>query len=196
MSLSRRIANLFSRSKVEREIDAELRSHIEMRIEDNIAGGMSPERARRDALLRFGNPALMKERVAGADTALNLDSVWADVRYAFRQMRRSPGFVTTSVLILALGIGASTAIFSAVNPILFEPLPYPHANRITMIWEMQSDGSPSAVTFGTFHGPNVVILSDRLWRRCTARGKAAGCQRSNSKHSRDRGERDDPNLAS
>lgn len=123
MSLSRRIANLFSRSKVEREIDAELRSHIEMRIEDNIAGGMSPERARRDALLRFGNPALMKERVAGADTALNLDSVWADVRYAFRQMRRSPGFVTTSVLILALGIGASTAIFSAVNPILFEPLP-------------------------------------------------------------------------
>ena len=90
MSLSRRIANLFSRSKVEREIDAELRSHIEMRIEDNIAGGMSPERARRDALLRFGNPALMKERVAGADTALNLDSVWADVRYAFRQMRRYP----------------------------------------------------------------------------------------------------------
>src|SRR5437899_8686864 len=110
MPLSRRIANLFSRSKVELEIDAELRSHIEMRIEDNIAGGVSPEDAHRDVLLRFGNPAVMKERVAASDTALGLDSIWADIRYAFRQMRRSPGFATTSILILALGIGASTAI--------------------------------------------------------------------------------------
>jgi hypothetical protein len=83
-----------------------------------------------------------------------------------------------------------------VNPILFEPLPCPHANRITMIWEMRSDGSPSAVTFGTFHGANVVILIDGLWRRCPAHKKADGRQRSNSTHSRDRGERDDPNLAS
>src|SRR6201999_2113888 len=72
--------------------------------------------------------------------------------YALRQMRRSPGFVVTSILILALGIGASTAIFSAVNPILFEPLPYPHASRLMMIWEMHGDGAPQPVTFGTFHG--------------------------------------------
>lgn len=152
MSLPRRIANLFSRSRVEREIDDELHSHIEMRIEDNQAAGMSPKEARRDALLRFGNPMVMKERVAGADAALELDSIWADIRFALRQLSRSPGFAWTSILILALGIGACTAIFSAVKPILLDSLPYPHAKQIMMIWEMREAGGPMAVTFGTFHG--------------------------------------------
>ena len=152
MSLSRRIANLFSRSRVEREIDDELHAHIEMRMEDNLAAGMSPEDARRDALLRFGNPAVMKERAAGADAALGLDSIWADVRFALRQLGRSPGFAWTSILILALGIGACTAIFSAVKPILIDPLPYPRAKKIMMIWETRGAGGPMDVTFGTFHG--------------------------------------------
>jgi putative ABC transport system permease protein len=136
---------------VEREIADELRSHIEMRVEDNVAAGMSPEEARRDAFLRFGNSTVMKERVAGADAALGLDSIWADLRYAFRQLRRSPGFACTSILIFALGIGACTAIFSAVKPILLDSLPYPHARQIMMLWERQGEGS-MAVTFGTFHG--------------------------------------------
>lgn len=152
MSLSRRIANLFSRSRVEREIDDELHAHIEMRMEDNLAAGMSPEDARRDALLRFGNPAVMKERAAGADAALGLDSIWADVRFALRQLGRSPGFAWTSILILALGIGACTAIFSAVKPILIDPLPYPRTKKIMMIWETRGAGGPMDVTFGTFHG--------------------------------------------
>ncbi|HWA96642.1 MAG TPA: ABC transporter permease [Terracidiphilus sp.] len=154
MSLIRRIGNLFSRSKVEREIDDELRSHLEMRIEDNIAAGMSPEEGRRDALLRFGNPVLMKEKTAGADVALGMESIGADIRFAFRQLRRSPGFAWTSIFILALGIGASTAIFSVVKPILLDPLPYPNAGRITMLWEMQRSGKPMRVTFATFHGMN------------------------------------------
>src|SRR5580704_10187678 len=70
MSLLRRLSNLFTRRELDQEIGAELRSHIEMRIEDNIAAGMSKEEAHRDAMLRFGNPALMKERVTGADAAL------------------------------------------------------------------------------------------------------------------------------
>jgi hypothetical protein len=74
MSLFRRISNLFAHSKVRREIDAELKSHIEMRMEDNIASGMSPEEAQRDALLRFGNPTVIKERALAADAALVLDS--------------------------------------------------------------------------------------------------------------------------
>jgi putative ABC transport system permease protein len=152
MPTFRRISNLFSRSSVDREIDAELKSHIEMRIEDNLAAGMSAEDARRDALVRFGNPLLMKERVIAADAALGLESIWADLHYALRQLRRSPGFAWTSILILALGIGACTAIFSAVKPILLDPLPYPHASRIMMLWEMRKDGAPMDVTFGTFHG--------------------------------------------
>src|SRR6202453_2227847 len=142
MSLSHRIANLFSRSRMEQEIEDELHAHIEMRMEANQAAGMSPEDARRDALLRFGNPTVMKEGAAGEDAALGLDSIWADLRFALRQLGRSPGFAWTSILILALGIGACTAIFSAVKPILLDPLPYPHANQIMMIWEMREAGGP------------------------------------------------------
>src|SRR5580704_15324906 len=72
-----------------------------------------------------------------------------DFRYALRQLRNNPGFACTAIVILSLGIGASTAIFSAVNPILFEPLPYPHASRIMMIWDI-FEGSRNEVTFHTY----------------------------------------------
>jgi predicted permease len=134
MSLFRRISNLFSRSGLDRDIDAELKLHLEMRTEDNIASGMSPDEARRDTLLRFGNPTLTKERVTASDAALTLESVGMDVRYAFRQLAKSPSFTATAILTLALGIGASTAVFSIVNTILLKPLPYPNADRVMMLW--------------------------------------------------------------
>jgi putative ABC transport system permease protein len=152
MSLVRRIANLRTRSKVDREIEEEIHAHMQMREEDNRAAGMSPPEARRDALLRFGNPVVTRERMAEADAALGLDCLGADVRYAFRQLRRSPSFACTAILILALGIGACTAIFSAIKPILLDSLPYPQAARIMMIWEGSGSDRPLPVTFGTFHG--------------------------------------------
>ena len=123
MSLFRRVANLFSRHQVNEEIDAELRAHIELRIADNIASGMTPEDARRDALLRFGNPTSTRERVAHADAPLTLVSVWADVRYGFRQLVRAPGFTAVALITLALGIGANTAIFSLIDAALLKMLP-------------------------------------------------------------------------
>jgi putative ABC transport system permease protein len=226
MPLLSRVANLFHRMSIDREIEAEMQAHIEMRAADSIAAGMSREAARRDALVRFGNPTATKEQTVAADAALGLESLGRDVRFALRQLRRSPGFAITAIVILALGIGASTAIFSAVDPILFEPLPYPHANRIMTIWDSYK-GDHLETTFGTyrelaersrsfeslaafepwqpvmtgaqkperpdgqsvtasyfhmlgvspalgrdfqpgdylFHGPMMVILSDRLWRR-------------------------------
>jgi putative ABC transport system permease protein len=149
MGIGRRLSNLMRRERVDREIDAELRAHIDMRTEENIAAGMPPEQARRDALVRFGNPAAMRERVAARDLTLGLETCWRDLRYAARQLRRAPWFALTAIAILALGIGAGTAIFSAVNPILFEPLPYPQASRIVMIWD-SSDGQRVETTFGTF----------------------------------------------
>ena len=79
-------------------------------------------------------------------------AVLADLRYAARRLRAAPGFTAITVLTLALGIGATTAIFSAVNPILFEPLPYPDAGRIAMILEVRSDGSRNDGTFGMYRG--------------------------------------------
>jgi len=77
--------------------------------------------------------------------------IWVqDFHYGLRQLRKNPGFAGTAILILGLGIGATTAIFSAVNPILFEPLPYPHASRIMMIWYAAADGSRIPQTFHTY----------------------------------------------
>src|ERR1700735_4756304 len=135
MSIYRRLLNLFSRSKVDAEIDAELKSHIEMRIEDNVAAGMSPGEARRDALLRFGNGTVTKERVIGIDAALTLDSVWSDVRFALRQLMKNPGFACTAILALALGIGACVAIFSFVDAALIKPLPYQDPSRLVGVFE-------------------------------------------------------------
>src|SRR5882724_6291706 len=115
MSLFRRISNLFSRANLDREIEDELRCHLEMRASDNIAEGMTPELARRDALLRFGNPTATKERIVAEDAALTVKVIFADVRYAFRQLLRNRGFAVVAILTLALGIGATTGIFSILN---------------------------------------------------------------------------------
>ncbi len=130
MSLIRRITNLFSRSRLEREISDELQSHIDLRTEDNLAAGMSTTEARRDALIRFGNPTSTRERVSSADVALSLDSVWADLRYAARQLRRSPGFTLTAVLTLALAIGANAVVFGVLNGLILRPLNVPHAESL------------------------------------------------------------------
>jgi macrolide transport system ATP-binding/permease protein len=136
MSSMRRIWNLFSRAKIDREIDAELRSHIEMRIEDNLAAGMPAAEAQRDALLRFGNRVATKERVTGMDAALTLESIWADLRFALRQLGRYPGFACTAIAVLTLGIGSSVAIFAFFDAALIRPMPYQDPTRLVSVYEV------------------------------------------------------------
>lgn len=130
MALLRRFANLFRRSRVNREIDAELQAHIAMRIDANVAAGMTPEEARRDALLRFGNPALTKERVTASDATLSFADLGRDIRYAARQLRRSPGFALTAILTLALGIGANVVVFGVLNAMILRPLNVANPDRL------------------------------------------------------------------
>ncbi len=135
MSLIRRIRNLQHRKQLDAEIEAELQSHIEMSEEDGIRRGMPEQEARREAILRFGNSGLVHESVADEDMFLSLNGICSDVLYAFRQLRRSPAFSLPAVLTLAIGIGASTAVFSLVQAFLLRPLPYPDASRLVVVWE-------------------------------------------------------------
>jgi predicted permease len=136
MSLLRRITNLFHRSKLDQEIEAELRSHIEMRTADNIGAGSSPEEARRDALLRFGNRVALKERVTAADAPVFLDSLWQDLCYGLRMLRKNPGFAAVTILTLALGIGTNTAIFSLIHAVMLESLPVKNPQQLVLFqWD-------------------------------------------------------------
>lgn len=140
MAALRRIVNLFRKPTVNREIEEEMRAHLEMRIDANIASGMTPEEARRDALVRFGNPVVQRERVQAQDAALGMEYLWFDLRYAVRQLLKSPGFTLTAMLTLAVGIGANTAIFSSMDAVVLRPLAVPQLDRVMVVSEQSRAG--------------------------------------------------------
>lgn len=122
------------RRQAERELDEEMRTHLDMAVDENIERGMNPREARVAARRRFGVDASVKEGWRQADGLYWLDTIGQDVRYAIRTMRRSAGFTAAAVVTLALCIGANTAVFSVVNAVLVKPLPYPEADALVSIW--------------------------------------------------------------
>ena len=154
MSLRRHLARglrvLFNRAAADREIADEARHYFDEATAEYVRRGLSPAEARRAARVELGSVTGVSERVRDYGWESAVTTAIADLRYAARRLRGSPAFTVVTILTLALGLGASTAIFSAVSPILFEPLPYPHAERVVAIWDTVADGTRLPVTFGTF----------------------------------------------
>ncbi len=133
----------------DQEVTDEAQHYLEQATAAHVVRGLSPADALRAARLEVGNAVGVREQVRDYGWENVIGTFFADLRYAGRRLRSNPGFAAVSVLTLALGIGASTAIFSAVNPILFEPLPYPHPKQVIMIWDT-FQGARSDLTFHTY----------------------------------------------
>ena len=152
------IWNVVRRDRVHRDIDRELRFHLAERTDELRAAGMSEKEANRHARIRFGNPNVQMERTRDMDVAAWLDGTLRNLRLALRSLVKTPGFTATAVLTLALGIGANSAVFSAIDAVLLKPLPFPDGDQLMRL------GQKRPQTSQTFVAP--VRLKD--WDRLNA----------------------------
>jgi putative ABC transport system permease protein len=127
-------------SRLDHEFDTEVSSHLQFAIEENLSKGMSPQEAERQARISFGGPQQTKESHRDSRGLPLLDSLLQDFRFAARLLLKTPSFSLSAVLTLALGIGATTAIFSVIYGVLLRPLPYPNPDQIVRLWEQNSNG--------------------------------------------------------
>ncbi|MBS1798508.1 MAG: ABC transporter permease [Acidobacteria bacterium] len=151
-----RVTGVVPRQRQEQDFSDELASHIQMHIEDNLRAGMSPGQARREAHLKLGGMEHTKQTHREGRTVPFLEALLQDLHYALRQLRRSPGFTITAVLMLSLGIGASVAIFGFVDAALLKPLPYADSTRL-------ADVTERGTAFR--HRSNLSYMDFRDWQR-------------------------------
>src|SRR3989454_1687796 len=145
MSWLKRLVNTVRSGRVEREIRRELEFHVAERADELRDSGLSAEEAERRARMKLGNPLLQAERTRDMDVALWADGIARNLRHAARSLGRAPGFALTVVATLALGIGANTAVFSALDAVLLRPLPFPDADRLVRLWQTQESSSESMI---------------------------------------------------
>jgi len=173
------LRNLFKKEKVERQLDDELRSYVEMAADEKVAAGVPASEARRRTLAELGGVEQVKQAVRDRRAGTSLDTMWGDMRYGWRQLLRNPGFTAAVIVTLALSVGVNTAIFSIVNALMLKSLPYSEPERLGTLftriqgsatfdgmndidgeqWELLRDGVPSlmgAVTSGISSGVNLV----------------------------------------
>ena len=155
---------VFWRPRVADEVDEELAFHLEMRTRELIAAGMEPDAARREAARRSGNSdrttamlhALGAERNQHMERTQYLGELRQDIAFTARQLVKNPGFTAVAVLTLALGIGATTAIFSAVYAVVLQPLPLADPSRLMLVGEIY-DGAPQVMSVGNYVDTNAAV---------------------------------------
>ncbi len=153
MTLGRRLARLlalFRRSRLERELEDEVAAHLELAERDALARGLTPAEARREARRQFGGIEQMKEAHREDRSMQWLETLAKDARSGLTSLRREPVFATVAIALLALGIGANTAMFSVVDAVLLKPLPFAAPDRIVRVWEMTDANTTNATTTRNF----------------------------------------------
>src|SRR5260221_5473820 len=145
-----RFGGLFNKQRKDCELDEEIESHLQFHIEDNIRLGMTPDEARRQAMIQFGGIESTKESYRDQRGLPVLDTFFQDIRFGARQLRKNPGFAAVAVLTLALGIGANTAIFSVVDAVLLRPLAYPDSGQLVWLYERGPDWSGGSISYPNF----------------------------------------------
>jgi predicted permease len=152
---------LFRRRSETARLQDELQFHLERQVEENVAQGMDPAQARASALRSFGNPALLREQARSNWSWNWLEGILRDLRYGVRRLGRSPGFAIIAVVVMALGVGATTSLFTMVRGVLLKPLPFSDPDKLVMVYEhfrQATDGD----------GTNVVSAADfRDWHQQT-----------------------------
>ncbi|MGH9743980.1 MAG: ADOP family duplicated permease [Candidatus Acidiferrum sp.] len=140
---SLRLQTLFRRIRFAERLDDEMQFHLEQQIAENIASGMPPQEARRAALRTFGNPTFLKEQTSDNWGWLSLGQFRRDMFHAGRSLLRSPGFAIAAILVIALGIGSTTALFTVVRSVLLDPLPFKNPSRLLRLYEDSANGTSS-----------------------------------------------------
>jgi hypothetical protein len=151
----KRLLGSLSGQRHERDLAEELEAHIQLLAEDHIRRGLPPDEAQRRARLQFGSVESTKESCRDQRGLPAIDTIGQDLRYAVRGIRKSPGFATVAIFLLAVGIGANTTLFSIINAVMLRPLPYPESDRLVWVGETRADlpfssANPGAVSYENF----------------------------------------------